>query len=340
MPIAARSLEARHAALNGLIGEGVGKLYVAKYFPPENKAQMDELVANLVAALGQRLKTLAWMDEPTRAEAHKKLATFEPRVGYPGQWRDYSAPSVEPGKVFENARNAPEVRVEPRRSARLEGTVDRAEWGMNPQTVNAASDPLVNQITFPAGILQPPFFDPHADPAVNYGAIGAVIGHEIGHGFDDPGREFDETGRIRNWWTPATNERFIGAIGDRRRAVQRVLPARGACVNGELHDVRTTAISAASRWLTPPIGFPSRLSEAPVIDGFTGDRRFFLAHGQVWRTIQREDALRDQMFTDPHSPPPARGAVPERNIDAWYDAFAVKAGDAEYIAPENRVRIW
>src|SRR6185503_6866928 len=183
--------------LDGLIGEGVGEVYVAKYFPPEYKAMMDTLVGNLTTALGQRLETLAWMDEATRAEAKKKLGTFDPRIGYPVKWRNYSAYVVEPGKLLENVRNG-RVFEWNRQVGRLGQTVDREEWTMNPQTVNAYYNPLVNQITFPAAILQPPFFDPHADAAVNYGAIGAVIGHEIGHGYDDQGKEFDETGKIRN----------------------------------------------------------------------------------------------------------------------------------------------
>jgi len=325
--------------VDGLIGEGVGELYVARFFPPDYKAKMDELVANLVAAMGQRLATLAWMDDATRTEAAKKLATFDPRVGYPVKWRDYSAYTVERGKLFENVRNGTRFDWN-RQIARLGGPVDRDEWGMNPQTVNAYYNPLVNQITFPAAILQPPFFDPYADPAVNYGAIGAVIGHEIGHGYDDQGREFDETGRIRNWWTPETNDRFMGAIGRFAEQYNGFCPLEGACVNGNftmgenIGDLGGLEMAYAAYKLS--LGG----REAPVIDGFTADQRFFMAHTQVWRAIQRDDALRNQMLTDPHSPAAARGSIPERNMDAWYAAFDVKEGDAQYIAPENRVRIW
>jgi putative endopeptidase len=325
--------------LDGLIGEGVGELYVAKYFPPDYKAKMDELVANLVAAMDQRLQTLSWMDDATRAEAHKKLATFDPRVGYPVKWRDYSAYSVEPGKLFENVRNGRKFEWN-RKVAQLAGPVDREEWSMNPQTVNAYYNPLVNQITFPAAILQPPFFDPYADPAVNYGAIGAVIGHEIGHGYDDQGREFDETGRIRNWWTPETNDRFMGAISKFADQYNAFCPLEGACVNGNFTMGENIGDLGGLEMAYTAYKLSLGGREAPVIDGFTGDQRFFMAHAQVWRAIQRDDALRNQLLTDPHSPAPARGSIPERNMDAWYAAFDVKEGDKQYLAPEDRVRIW
>ncbi len=325
--------------LDGLIGEGVGEVYVAKFFPADYKAKMDELVANLVAAMSQRLETLAWMDEATRAEAAKKLATFEPRVGYPVKWRDYSAYTVEPGKLFENVRNGRKFEWH-REVARLNEPVDRDEWAMNPQTVNAYYNPLVNQITFPAAILQPPFFDPYADPAVNYGAIGAVIGHEIGHGYDDQGREFDETGRIRNWWTPATNERFQAAIAKFAAQYNAFCPLEGACVNGNFTMGENIGDLGGLEMAYTAYKLSLDGQEAPIIDGFTGDQRFFMAHTQVWRAIQREDALRNQLLTDPHSPAAARGSIPERNMDAWYAAFDVQEGDRQYLAPEDRVRIW
>jgi putative endopeptidase len=325
--------------LDNLIGEGVGEVYVAKFFPPEYKAQMDELVANLVTAMRQRLGELSWMDDATRAEALKKLATFEPRVGYPVKWRDYSAYAVEPGRLLENVRNGRRFEWN-REVARLDEPVDRDEWGMNPQTVNAYYNPLVNQITFPAAILQPPFFDPYADPAVNYGAIGAVIGHEIGHGYDDQGREFDETGRIRNWWTPETNERFNAAIARFAEQYNAFCPLEGACVNGNFTMGENIGDLGGLEMAYTAYKLSLNGSEAPVIDGFTGDQRFFMAHAQVWRSIQREDALRNQLLTDPHAPAAARGSIPERNMDAWYAAFGVQEGDAQYIAPENRVRIW
>ena len=327
------------ALLDNLIGEGVGELYVAKYFPPDYKAKMDALVANLVKAMGQRVSMLSWMDEATRAEAAKKLATFEPRVGYPVKWRDYSAYSVEKGKLFENVRNGQRFDWN-RQVARLDQPVDREEWGMNPQTVNAYYNPLVNQITFPAAILQPPFFDPYADAAVNYGAIGAVIGHEMGHGYDDQGREYDETGKIRNWWTPETNDKFMGAIGKFAEQYNAFCPLEGACVNGNFTMGENIGDLGGLEMAYTAYKLSLGGREDRVIDGFTGDQRFFMAHAQVWRAIQRDDALRNQMLSDPHSPAPARGSIPERNVDAWYAAFDVKPGDKQYIAPENRVHIW
>jgi putative endopeptidase len=325
--------------LDGLIGEGVGELYVAKFFPPDHKAKMDELVANLRVAMGQRLTTLPWMDDATRAEAQKKLATFEPRVGYPVKWRDYSAYAVERGKLFENVRNGRKFEWN-REVARLDEPVDRDEWGMNPQTVNAYYNPLVNQITFPAAILQPPFFDPYADPAVNYGAIGAVIGHEMGHGYDDQGREYDETGRIRNWWTPETNDRFNEATTKFAAQYNAFCPLEGACVNGNFTMGENIGDLGGLEMAYTAYKLSLGGQEAPVIDGFTGDQRFFMAHAQVWRAIQRDDALRAQMLSDPHAPAAARGSIPERNMDAWYAAFDVKEGDRLYLAPEERVRIW
>jgi hypothetical protein len=286
--------------IDGLIGEGVGEVYVARFFPPDYKAKMDELVANLVAAMSQRLKRLAWMDDATRAEADKKLATFEPRVGYPVKWRDYSAYAVERGKLFENVRNGTRFDWN-RQVARLDEPVDRDEWGMNPQTVNAYYNPLVNQITFPAAILQPPFFDPYADTAVNYGAIGAVIGHEMGHGYDDQGREYDETGRIRNWWTPETNDKFMGAIGKFAEQYNAFCPLEAACVNGNFTMGENIGDLGGLEMAYTAYKLSLGGREAPVIDGFTGDQRFFMAHAQVWRAhparrrAARADALRSAL---------------------------------------------
>ncbi len=328
--------------LDGLIGEGLGEIYVSKFFPADNKAKMDTLVANLRTAMGERLKTLEWMDDATRAEAQKKLATFDPRVGYPVKWRDYTNYTVEAGKLFENVRAGRKFEWN-RQVARLGQPVDREEWGMNPQTVNAYYNPLVNQITFPAAILQPPFFDPNADSAVNYGAIGAVIGHEMGHGFDDQGREFDETGKIRNWWTPETNAKFVAAT-DKFAAQYNAfcpLPASPTeCVNGKFTMGENLGDLGGLEMAYTAYKLSLGGKEAPVLDGFTGDQRFFLAHAQVWRAMQRDDALLNQMKTDPHSPAAARGSIPERNIDAWYTAFGVKEGDKGFIKPEERVHIW
>jgi endothelin-converting enzyme/putative endopeptidase len=327
------------ALLDTLIGEGVGQLYVARYFPAGHKARMDELVANLRAAMGQRLKTLAWMDDATRAEAMKKLATFDPRIGYPSTWRDYGAFAVDKGTLLENVRNGRRFEWQ-RQVGRLDKPVDRTEWGMNPQEVNAGYNPLMNQITFPAAILQPPFFDPKADAAVNYGAIGAVIGHEIGHGFDDQGREFDETGKIRNWWTESTNTRFVAQTEKLAAQYNAYCPLPNTCVNGKLTMGENIGDLGGLEMAYAAYQLSLEGKPAPVIGGFTGDQRFFMAHAQVWREVMREDALRNMILTNPHAPAAARGSIPERNMDAWYAAFAVKPGDKAYLAPEQRVRIW
>jgi len=255
------------------------------------------------------------------------------------KWRDYSALKIEAGKLFENSRAARKFDTD-RQIAQLKGPVDRTEWGMNPQTVNAYYNPLMNQITFPAAILQPPFFDPNADPAVNYGAIGAVIGHEMGHGFDDQGREFDETGKIRNWWTPETNKKFLEQTTKFAAQYDAFCPLEGTCVNGRFTMGENLGDLGGLEMAYTAYKLSLNGAEAPVIDGFTGDQRFFMAHAQVWRAIQRDDALRNQVLTDPHSPAAARGSIPERNIDAWYDAFGVKEGDKAYLPPEQRVKIW
>jgi putative endopeptidase len=325
--------------VDGSIGEGLGQIYVRKHFPPETKAKMDTLVANLRTALKERLATLAWMDDATRAEALKKLDAFEPRIGYPDKWRDYSALAIDRGKHFENVRNARVFDWE-RQVKRRHEPVDRAEWFMTPQTVDAYYNPQANQITFPAGILQPPFFDPNADPAVNYGAIGAIIGHEIGHGFDDQGREFDGSGKVRNWWTPQTNAKFVEATKRLGAQYGAYCPLEGACVNGDLTMGENIGDLGGLEMAYTAYKLSLNGQEAPVVDGFTGDQRFFLSFAQAWRGKVREDALRVQILTDPHSPREARGTFPERNMDAWYAAFDVKPGDKLYLDPKDRVKIW
>jgi putative endopeptidase len=321
------------------IGEGLGQIYVRKHFVPETKAKMEELVTNLRAAMKQRLTQLSWMDDATKAEALKKLDSFESRIGYPDKWRDYSALVIERGKHFENSRNARVFDWE-RRARRLNDPVDRAEWDMTPQTMDAYYNPLKNQMTFPAGILQPPLFDPNADPAVNYGGIGAVIGHEIGHGFDDQGREFDSSGRVRNWWTPETNAKFLAATKNLGAQYQTYCPLEGACVNGELTMGENIGDLGGLEMALTAYQLSLKGQPAPVLDGFTGDQRFFMAHTQLWRSKMRDDALRNLLLTNPHSPPGARGTWPERNMDAWYAAFDVKQGDKLYLEPAQRVRIW
>jgi putative endopeptidase len=325
--------------LDNNIGEGVGEVYVAKFFPPENKQKMDALVANLRTALEGRLKSLPWMDEPTRAEALKKLEKFDPRVGYPVKWRDYSAMQVEKGKHFENMVNSRKFEWN-RQVARLGQTVDRDEWGMNPQTVNAYYNPLMNQITFPAAILQPPFFDPNADAAVNYGAIGAVIGHEIGHGFDDQGRAFDEAGKQRNWWTADTDAKFRVQTAKLGGQYSKYCPVADLCIKGELTMGENIGDLGGLTMAYTAYKLSLNGQEAPVIDGFTGDQRFFLAWAQVWRATGRDDDTRQRLVTDPHSPPEFRVNGVVRNMDEWYTAFNVQPGDKLYLPPEERVKIW
>lgn len=325
--------------LNGNIGEGLGQVFVRKHFPPETKAKMDQLVVNLRASLKQRLSESAWMDEATRAEAIVKLEAFEARIGYPDKWRDYSTLNIERGKHFENLRNARKFEWE-RNAGRLLKPVDRSEWDMSPQTVDAYYNPLKNQMTFPAGILQPPMFDPNADPAVNYGAIGAVIGHEIGHGFDDQGREFDGSGKVRNWWTPETNAKFVAATKQLAALYGTYCPLEGACVNGELTMGENIGDLGGLEMAYGAYKLSLKGQEAPVLEGFTGDQRFFLSFAQLWRAKTRDDMLRQLILTDPHSPFTARGTLPERNMDAWYAAFDVQPGDKMYLKPEDRVRIW
>jgi endothelin-converting enzyme/putative endopeptidase len=329
--------------LDNNIGEALGEAYAAKFFPPENKAKMEALVGNLHTALETRIKGLNWMDEPTRSEALKKLANFEVRVGYPSKWRDYSAMQIDKAKLFENVMSARQFEWN-RQAAQLGKPVDREEWDMNAQTVNASYNPLMNQITFPAGILQPPFFDVNADPAVNYGAIGAVIGHEIGHGFDDQGSAFDDQGVQRDWWTPDTKAKFQAAADQLNKQYDSYCPLADQCIIGKLTTGEN--IGDLGGMIMAHTAYKQSLGgkDAPVIEvngvKYIGDQRFFLSWAQVWRAMAREDTARRLLTLDPHSPPEYRvnGVMP--NIDAWYEAFGVKEGDKMYLAPEKRVRIW
>jgi putative endopeptidase len=328
------------ALVNGNLGEAIGRVYVERHFPAESRRQMDELIGNLRGAFAERLQNLEWMDAETRAQALAKLERFEPRIGHPVNWVDYSNFQVDPRDPLGNAVRSAQFQWNLQLS-RLPNPVDRSLWGMNAQTINASYNPLMNQITFPAGILQPPFFDPNADPAVNYGAIGAVIGHEIGHGFDDSGRRFDGAGRLRDWWSAASGERFSERTARLGQQYATYSPLEGLTVNpqltmgeniGDLGGVEM-AYAAYRRHV-------AQHGEPPVIDGMTGDQRFFLAWAQVWRSKEREDLIRQGILTDPHSPDEFRVNGVVRNIDAWYRAFNVQPGDALYLPPEQRVRIW
>jgi putative endopeptidase len=330
--------------ITGGMGEAVGQIYVAKYFTPETKASADALVKNLRAAMGQRLDGLAWMGAETRSKAKAKLATYNPKIGYPVVWRDYSALAIKPGDAVGNAKRTGEFEYN-RRLARLGKPIDRNEWNMTPMTINAYYNPELNEIVFPAAILQPPFFDPSADDAVNYGGIGAVIGHEISHGFDDQGSKFDATGKLENWWTKDDADKFKTATAKLVAQYNAYCPFPAAngkpaqCVKGELTlgenigdlaglTIAYTAYKLSLGGKTPP-----------VLDGFTGDQRFFLGWAQVWRRLVRDEEAANRLTTDPHSPSEYRTSV-VRNLDAWYDAFKPQPGDALYLTPDQRVRIW
>ncbi len=323
----------------GMLGEAVGRQYVSEYFPAESKAKMEELVANLRIALGNRIRNYTWMSAETQAAAQEKLEKFTVKIGYPNKWRDYSALEVRPDDLFGNTERAGIFQWQYQLN-RLNQPVDKDEWGMTPQTVNAYYNSANNEIVFPAAILQPPFFDPNGDAAVNYGGIGGVIGHEIGHGFDDQGSKSDGDGVLRNWWTPADKANFealtarLGAQYDQFEPLPG-FPVQGGLTMGEnIGDAAGVAVGLEAYHLSLN-GQP-----APVLDGITGDQRFFYGWAQVWQSKYREDALRNQIATDPHSPAEFRVIGPVRNSDAWYDAFDVQPGDKYYLAPEDRVRIW
>lgn len=328
-------------ATEGQLGEALGREYVARYFPPQSKAEMNALVGNLRKALAQSLADNAWMSAETKKQAESKLNQFTTKIGYPDKFKSYEGLNISPKTPLANgiAAGAWDWRYQ---VSRLGSPVDRSEWFMLPQTVNAYYNPSANEIVFPAAILQPPFFNASADPAVNYGGIGAVIGHEIGHGFDDQGAKFDGTGMLRDWWSPADMAAFKG-LGDRVvKQYSAYCPVDDGkmCVNGQLTLGENIGdlggLSLAYRAYRMSLGG----KEAPVIDGLTGDQRFFLSWAQVWRTVSRPDALRQQLMTDPHSPEQFRVNGIVRNMDAWYKAFNVKPGDKLYLPPEQRIKIW
>ncbi|WP_374942852.1 M13 family metallopeptidase [Sphingomonas sp.] len=324
--------------VNGSMGEAVGQIYVDRYFPPESKAKMDALVKNLIAAMDIRLSKLTWMAPETKVKARAKLAAFTPKIGYPDKFRDYSALQVKPGDVLGNADRVAEFEYN-RQLAKIGKPVDRSEWFMTPQTVNAYANPVMNEVVFPAAILQPPFFDPNADPAVNYGAIGAVIGHELSHHFDDQGRKFDPKGNFAEWWTPQDVARFKVYTDKVVAQYGAYEPIPGAHVNGELTLGENMADLAGINVAYDAYKISLNGKKAPVIGGYTGDQRFFLGFGQVWQTKAREAAIRQQLTTDPHTPGNYRAYV-VRNVDAWYPAFAVKPGQKYYLAPADRIKVW
>ena len=327
--------------VEGVLGEAVGRVYVERHFPPSAKARMDELVANLVAAYRESISTLAWMTAATRQRALEKLEAFTPKIGYPVTWRDYSTLEIDPTNLIANVRAANEFEFR-RELAKIGAPIDRDEWFMTPQTVNAYYNPGYNEIVFPAAILQWPFFDEARDDAANYGGIGAVIGHEIGHGFDDQGSKIDGTGKLTDWWDPADREAFEARTKLLIEQYNELVPAEtpGQHVNGSLTigenigDLGGLGI-AWKAYLLSLDGKPS-----PVIDGLSGAQRFFLSWAQVWQYHARPEEVARHLAIDPHSPPEFRCNQIARNIEEFYEAFDVKEGDALWLDPERRVTIW
>jgi putative endopeptidase len=323
---------------NNALGDAVGKLYVDKYFPASSKAQVEDMVKNILAAFAERVDTLEWMTPETKAKAKAKAQTMRVSVGYPEAWRDYAALEIRADDPLGNRLRA-EAQEYKHQVAKLGQPVDRGEWWMTPQTVNAVNLPLQNAMNFPAAILEAPYFDPKADAAANYGSIGAIIGHEVSHGFDDTGAEFDAQGRLANWWTPEDAKHFKDATARLVAQYSAYEPLPGLHINGE--QTLGENIADVSGLTISYLAYRKSLGgkEAPVIDGLTGDQRFFLAYAQSWRSKMRDAALRQRVLTDGHSPGRWR-AQTVRNIDAWYDAWGAKAGEQLYLAPADRVKIW
>jgi predicted metalloendopeptidase len=329
-----RGMDITSAAL----GEAVGKLYVEKYFPPETKAKVQAMVADIIKAFDKRIDALTWMTPETKAKAKQKVATLRVGVGYPDRWKDYSGLQVVKGDALGNAGRAElfEYRLQ---LAKLSQPVDRDEWWMTPQTVNAVNLPLQNGLNFPAAILQPPYFDPAADAAHNYGSMGAIIGHEISHSFDDQGSQFDAEGRLANWWTKADFDHFKAA-GDKLVAQYDAYhPFPDLAVNGR--QTLSENIADLAGLLAAHDAYKLSLRGQPDVekDGFHGDQRFFISFAQSWRSLDREADLRLRIATDGHSPDQYR-AIILRNLDTWYDTFGVKEGQKLFLAPGDRVRVW
>lgn len=327
------------AALNGSLGEAIGQVYVARHFPPEAKVRMQQLVANLMAAYKESIDGLSWMTPATKAEAQDKLAKYGVKIGYPDKWRDYQALDIRAGDALGNARRSASFEWQ-RQSSRSGKAVDRIEWGMTPQTVNAQYNPLLNDITFPAAILQPPFFDMAADDAANYGAIGAVIGHEISHGFDDQGSQFDGNGKLRNWWTPDDRKAFE-AIGAQLVAqFDAYEPLPGQKVNGKLTLGENIADLSGLQIAYKAYQRALAGKPAPVIAGLTGEQRFFMGWSQAWRSKMRDEKMLQQVKTNSHAPDEYRANGAALNHDGFHEAFGTKPGDRMFKPAEQRIRIW
>ena len=327
------------SAVEGALGEAVGKVYAERYFPAENKAAMDELVANLRLAMADNLNEIDWMGEETKQKALEKLSKFTPKIGYPDKWKDYSTLEIKADDLVGNIERSA-LTNHNRELEKLGGPIDKTEWFMTPQTVNAYYNPTMNEIVFPAAILQPPFFNMPADDAVNYGGIGGVIGHEIGHGFDDSGSRYNGDGKLENWWTESDNEKFTERTNVLIEQYNAYEPLDGTTVNGRftlgenIGDL--SGLSIAYKAYKISLGG----EEAPVIDGLSGDQRFFIGWAQAFRSKIRDEALVQQIKTDPHSPDRYRVNGIVYNVDAFYEAFDVGPEHKLYIAPEDRVRIW
>jgi putative endopeptidase len=326
--------------LDQLLGEALGKLYCARYFPPQAKAKSQQLVANLLKAYAEDIRTLEWMTPATREKALQKIHTFMPKVGYPDKWRDYSALSIPRGDLIAAVRNA-ELFEYNRELARIDQPVDRAEWDMTPPTNNAYYNPTLNEIVFPAGILQPPYFDPNADDAVNYGEIGATICHEISHGFDDQGSKYDASGRLNNWWTAQDRKNFDARTAALAKQYDQYQPLPGLHLNGKLTLGENIADLAGLVIAHKAYQLALKGKPAPLLSGYSGDQRFYLAYGQSWREIWSDGLTRRVVLSNPHSPSAYRVNGVVRNDDGWYAAFPqIKAGETYYLAPGERVRLW
>jgi putative endopeptidase len=320
------------------LGDDVSKLYVDKYFPPETKAAADDLVKNVIAAMDRRIDKLEWMSPETKVKAHAKLAAFTPKIGYPSQWRDMSGLVVDRNDLIGNAMRS--ARFEHEYSVgKLGGPIRRWEWGMTPMTINAYANFGMVEIVFPAAILQPPFFDPNADAAVNYGGIGAVIGHELSHHFDDQGAKYDSKGQLIDWWTPGDTKAFTGRLDKLEQQYNAYEPLPGMHVNGKLTMGENVADLAGLTVAHDAYMASLNGNEPPVLDGMSADQRFYLGWAQVWRRNYREPNLRQRLLTDPHSPSEQRANI-VRNMDPWYSGFNVQPGQKLYLAPADRVRIW
>ena len=333
-----RATRAAHL-LDNTMGEALGKLYVAKYFPPEAKAKAVELVNNLLKAYDADIRTLAWMTPATREKALYKLHHFGIKIGYPDHWRDYSPLVIKRDDLIGDIERSNAYEWH-RQLVRIDQPVDKTEWGMTPPTVNAYDNFQWNEIVFPAAIMQPPFFDPNADDAVNYGGIGAVIGHEISHGFDDQGSKFDATGAFNNWWTDADRKAFEERVTALGKQYDSYEPLPGLHVNGANTMGENIADNAGITIALKAYHISLNGKKAKVLDGYTGDQRFYLSFGQIWRGKLREGALRQQVLSNEHSPPEFRAIGATRNQDEWYAAFGAKPGDKYYLAPDQRVHFW